>query len=73
VEIRIAGEKPMSRLLEAGETWEVGAGGKEVELVLGDAGVATVAYMGEVRSPAGAPGAVARFHMGGAPKPGAER
>jgi cytoskeleton protein RodZ len=73
VEVRIAGEKPMTRLLEAGATWEVGAGGKEVELVLGDAGVATVAYMGEVRSPAGAPGAVARFHMGTAPKPGAER
>ena len=73
VEIRIAGEKPMTRLLEAGATWEVGAGGREVELVLGDAGVATVAYMGEVRSPAGAPGAVARFHMGTAPKPGAER
>jgi cytoskeleton protein RodZ len=73
VEVRIAGEKPMTRLLEAGATWEVGAGGKEVELVLGDAGVATVAYMGEVRSPAGAPGAVARFHMGTTPKPGAER
>ena len=71
VEIRIPGEKPMTRLLQAGTTWEVGAGGKEVELVLGDAGAASVQYMGEVRSPAGAPGAVARFHMGGSSKPGA--
>ncbi|OFV81614.1 MAG: hypothetical protein A2Y78_12290 [Acidobacteria bacterium RBG_13_68_16] len=73
VEIRIAGEKPMTRLLEAGSTWEVGAGGKGIELLLGDAGAATVEYMGEVRRPAGAPGAVVRFHIGGAPKPGAER
>jgi cytoskeleton protein RodZ len=71
VEIRIGGEKPMTRLLQAGTTWEVGAGGKEVELVLGDAGAASVEYMGEFRSPAGAPGAVARFHMGGSSKPGA--
>jgi hypothetical protein len=71
VELRIASEKPVARLLQAGTTWEVPAGGREVELVLGDAGAASVEYMGEVRSPAGAPGAVARFRLtgGAAPKP----
>jgi cytoskeleton protein RodZ len=73
VEVRVAGEKPVARLLPAGTTWEVPAGGKEVELVLGDAGAVSVEYMGEVRSPAGAPGAVARFRMGDGRKPEAAR
>jgi cytoskeleton protein RodZ len=73
VEVRIASEKPVARLLQAGTTWEVPAGGREVELMLGDAGAASVEYMGEVRSPAGAPGAVARFRLTGSPAPKPER
>jgi cytoskeletal protein RodZ len=73
VEVRIASEKPVARLLQAGATWEVLAGGREVELVLGDAGAASVEYMGEVRSPAGASGAVARFRLTGGPAPKPER
>lgn len=69
VEIRVTGEKAVARLLQAGATWEVPAGGREVELVLGDAGAASVEYMGEIRSPAGASGAVARFRMTGTPVP----
>ena len=73
VEVRIASEKAVARLLPAGTTWEVPAGGREVELVLGDAGAASVENMGEVRSPAGAPGAVARFRLTGGPAPKPER
>jgi cytoskeleton protein RodZ len=73
VEVRVAGDKPMSRLLAAGTTWEVAAGGREVELVLGDAGAVSVEYLGEVRDPAGASGAVARFRMARSQSPGVER
>lgn len=70
VEVRIAGERSSSRLLAAGTTWEVAAGGREIDLVLGDAGAVSVAYMGDVRSPAGRPGEVARIHFAGnAPPP----
>ena len=65
VEVRIAGEKAMSRLLEPRTVWDVAAGGKEVDLVFGNAGAASVEYMGDVRSPAGTPGAVARIHLSG--------
>jgi cytoskeletal protein RodZ len=73
VEVRIAGEKAMSRLLEAGAVWEVAGGGKEVDLVFGDAGVASVEYMGEVRDPVGPAGAVARIHLSGGPPSGSAR
>jgi cytoskeletal protein RodZ len=73
VEVHVAGEKPASRLLAAGSSWAVPASGKEVDLVLGDAGAATVEYMGEVRSPVGAPGAVARIHLAGRPQPESQR
>ena len=70
VEVRIAGEKASSRLLAAGAAWEVAADGREIDLVLGDAGAISVAYMGDVRSPAGRPGEVARIHLAGnAPPP----
>ncbi len=70
VEVRIAGERASSRLLVAGTAWEVAAGGRAIDLVLGDAGAAGVAYMGDVRSPVGRPGEVARIHFpGNAPPP----
>ncbi len=65
VEVRIAGERPASRLLAAGAAWEVAAGGREIDLVLGDAGAVSVAYMGDVRRPAGHAGEVARLHFAG--------
>jgi cytoskeleton protein RodZ len=65
VELRIAGERASSRLLVAGAAWEVAAGGRAIDLVLGDAGAVSVAYMGDVRNPAGRPGEVARIHFGG--------
>ena len=67
VEVRVAGQDPSSRLLPAGSTWTVDAAGKEVDLVLGDAGAATVEYQGDVRRPAGPSGAVARLHFDGSP------
>jgi cytoskeleton protein RodZ len=65
VEARVAGESTVSRLLAPGAVWEIAAGGKEVDLVFGNAGAASVEYMGEVRSPVGSAGAVARIHLSG--------
>jgi len=65
VEVHVAGETPMSRLLAPGAVWAIAAGGKEVDLVFGNAGAASVEYMGEVRSPVGSAGAVARIHLAG--------
>jgi transcriptional regulator with XRE-family HTH domain len=73
VEVRIAGERPMSRLMEPRTIWDVAAGGKEADLVFGNAGAASVEYMGEVRSPAGTAGAVARIHLSGSQQTGAPR
>ncbi len=67
VEVHVAGESPVSRLLAAGAVWEVPAAGKDVDLVLGDAGAASIEYLGQKRSPAGQPGEVARIHLAGAP------
>jgi cytoskeletal protein RodZ len=66
VEIRVAGEGPTSRLLTAGSVWEVSAGGKDVDLVLGDAGAVSLEYLGQTQSPAGRPGEVAHIHLMGA-------
>jgi cytoskeleton protein RodZ len=65
VEVHVAGEKTASRLLPARSTWQVDAAGKDVDLLLGDAGAASVEYLGKVRRPAGASGAVARIHLEG--------
>ena len=65
VEVHVAGEKTASRLLPALSTWQVDAAGKDVDLLLGDAGAATVEYLGKIRQPAGASGAVARIHLEG--------
>ena len=69
VEVRVAGETAASRLLAAGAVWQVPAAGRAVDLVLGDAGAASVAYMGEVHDPAGRPGQVARLHLAGNTSP----
>jgi len=67
VEVRVAGERATSRLLARGSTWEVPAGGRDVDLVVGDAGAVTIEYLGGVRRPIGAAGAVARVHLDGNP------
>jgi len=73
VEVHVAGESPSSRLLAADTAWEVPAGGKDVDLTLGDAGAVSVEYLGQTRSPAGQPGEVAHLHFPGAPAQPAQR
>lgn len=75
VQVRIAGEAIQSRLVPPDSTWQVAAGGKRVELVLGDAGaIAALEYMGETRTAVGRPGEVVRLVLAGAagatPTPG---
>ena len=67
VEVRVAGEAAASRLLQADSAWEIGAAGKNVDLVLGDAGAASIEYLGHTQSPAGRPGEVAHIHLTGNP------
>ncbi|MGV8042135.1 MAG: RodZ domain-containing protein [Thermoanaerobaculaceae bacterium] len=56
-----------SRLMPAGSAWEVAAGGKQVELVLGDAGaIEAVEYLGETRTELGRSGEVMRLVLAGA-------
>jgi len=70
VEVRVAGEVATTRLLTAGSVWEVSAGGKDIDLVLGDAGAASLEYLGQTQSPAGRPGEVAHIHLtGSSPAP----
>ncbi|MBZ5587966.1 MAG: DUF4115 domain-containing protein [Acidobacteriia bacterium] len=69
VEVHVSGERPSSRLLASSATWEVPAGGKEVDLVLGDAGAVSIEYLGEIRSPVGRPGEVAHIHLQASPTP----
>lgn len=67
VQVRIAGETMQSRLMPAGSAWEVAAGGKQVELVLGDAGaIEAVEYLGETRTELGRSGEVMRLVLAGA-------
>jgi cytoskeleton protein RodZ len=73
VEVRVAGEIAASRLLAAGAVWQVSAAGRPIDLVLGDAGAASVAYMGELHDPAGRPGQVARLHLAGSSSPSVTR
>ncbi|HUK13311.1 MAG TPA: RodZ domain-containing protein [Thermoanaerobaculaceae bacterium] len=69
VSARVDGGKSASRLMPAGSVWEIDAGGRDVDLVLGDAGAVSVTYLGENRSPAGRRGEVARLHLRGTARP----
>jgi len=73
VEVRVAGESRASRLMPSAATWTVEAGGREVDLVLGNAGAVSIEYLGQARSPAGRPGEVAHIHLDAAPSPPAGR
>ncbi len=61
--VTVAGRAPLEKLLPPGFRWEVETGGKPVDLVLGDAGVAQVDYDGVHRGPVGARGQVVRLHL----------
>ena len=69
VEVHVSGERPASRLMASSAVWEVAAGGREVELVLGNAGAVSVEYLGQVRSPVGRPGEVAHIRLEASPTP----
>ena len=68
-EVILAGGQTQSRLLEAGSEWEVSTGGRELTLVLGNAGAASIEYQGQTRNPAGKNGEVARLHFAAQPGP----
>ena len=69
VEVRVAGARPESRLIAAGEEWRLEAGGQEVLLVVGDGGALHLEYLGEYRDGVGAAGEVVRLRLG--PRPSA--
>lgn len=73
VQVRIAEQGMQSRLLAAAEVWEVPAAGREVEVVLGDAGaIESIEYLGETRTNVGRSGEVVRLVLGqpgSAPEP----
>lgn len=64
VEVKVVDAVPESRLLDAGTVWEVSAGGRAVELKLGDAGAVEVDYLGQARRDLGPDGAVVRLSLG---------
>ena len=67
VEVRVAGARPESRLIAAGEEWRVEAGGQGVALLAGDGGALQLEYLGERRDAVGAAGEVVRLRLG--PRP----
>jgi len=69
VEVRVAGGERQQRLLPPNSSWEIEAGGRAVDLLLGDAGGVEVAYLGEVRSALGRAGEVVRVHLDGQAEP----
>jgi cytoskeleton protein RodZ len=73
VEVHVDGEQTASRLLPPSSQWEVETGGRGVDVVLGDAGAASVEYLGQVRNPVGSRGEVARLHLDGVAPPVADR
>jgi hypothetical protein len=66
VQVRIAGETVQSRLMVGDSAWEIPAGGKPVELVLGDAGaIQSIEYLGQTRTQVGRSGEVVRLVLTG--------
>lgn len=63
VEVRVGDDPPQSRLMLPESVWTLDAGGREVSLLLGDAGSVGVEYLGEVHDPVGKPGVVARLRL----------
>lgn len=69
VELQIEGENAESRLVEPGAVWQVAAGGRAVQVKVGDAGAIELEYLGELRREIGADGAVVRLSLGPATTP----
>jgi cytoskeletal protein RodZ len=69
VQVRVAGQDPVARLLAADTAWELAAGGKDVDLVLGDAGAVHVDYLGTHREDLGEDGTVARIRLSSTASP----
>lgn len=63
VQVRVDGQEPLARLLAADTAWEVAAAGKDVDVVLGDAGAVQVDYLGKHFDGIGEDGAVARIRL----------
>ncbi len=66
VEVLIEGVGRFQRLLPAGTSWEIDAGGKAVDLLLGDGGAVEVSYLGRHNASPGRPGEVVRLRLEGA-------
>ncbi len=64
VQVTVAGERPVSRLVAASTDWEVPAQGRDVDLVLGDAGAVEIDYLGQRHANLGGSGEVVRLHLG---------
>jgi cytoskeleton protein RodZ len=67
VEVRVEGARSESRLLAAGTEWHVPAGGRPVNLVVGDGGALHLEYLGERREKVGADGTVVHLRLGSSP------
>jgi hypothetical protein len=65
VQVRIVDQGMQSKLLAPHELWEVPAAGRQVEVVLGDAGaIEAIEYLGETRNQVGRSGEVVRLVLG---------
>jgi cytoskeleton protein RodZ len=69
VEVRVAGEPPVSRLLAPESEWQVAAAGRDVQVLVGNAGVVGVTYFGKTFDPVGKAGVVARLRIGSEVQP----
>jgi cytoskeleton protein RodZ len=64
VQVRRAGGAIESRLMAANSLWEIAAGGREVQIVLGNAGaIGRISYLGEVYTGVGRDGEVSRLTL----------
>jgi cytoskeleton protein RodZ len=64
VQVRRPGGGTESRLMAANSVWEIAAGGREVQIVLGNAGaIGRISYLGEVHTGVGREGEVLRLTL----------
>jgi cytoskeleton protein RodZ len=64
VEVTLAHGEVQRRLMSPDEEWQIRAGGRGVDLLVGDGGVVEVLYLGQRLGPLGKPGEVVRTHVG---------
>jgi cytoskeleton protein RodZ len=73
VQARISGGGTQSRLMLPNSVWEIAAGGREVELVIGNAGaIGRILYLGQTYQQIGKDGEVTHITVGG-PQTGGQR